>query len=612
MKRIFYTIAAVLALTVTAFGALPLLVSSEAVRIRILEQARLLTGREMSFRDEPKVLFSPFLGIEVNSVIFEDPAARDDVPPLLQMEKLRGKLDLLPALLGRVSVGSYQLVRPRFHFRRANGVGNWNFPGGRIHEAVAALVRSRSTGTGPGGAQTADGERFSLGEFEIVDGTVEYIGGGEEGRETLTNINTRLVWTNSAAPLFATGRSIWRNEAFSFSARIDNPLMLMAGGSAQSEFELKSGAFNTRFSGLANTIADLHLSGSVAFDSPSIRRLAKFFGHDMQPGSMLSGFIAQGMLNGTLRQLQLSEATFALDGNRGRGVLQLARPRGRKTTINGTLAADTLDFSPYLAAYRQDIAIGKKSLPALELLNLLDMDLRISAGAANLDGVTLSDFAASISISSAAAVLNVGNAGLFGGVLVGKLELARGKTAPEMKLEGSLANFDARALTERLPGRRFGLSGTGNGEVTLHSHGTSGRELIENLTGTSRFSVANGALSGADLALLWKAAAAGESGSREFELAGLTPFVSLGGKVGFDRRHAWIKEATLEGPTVSAQAAGRTGIGLAAVALRLHLDRPGAGGDEVAGMHLSGDGEQLFVGGTIGAPLVTRMPNYPP
>ena len=94
MKRFVISAAILIASLAGLIGALPFFVSSDAVREQILKQAVQVTGREMSFREAPRVLFNPFLGIEINSVIFEDPFAGPDDPPLLQMDRLRGQLDL--------------------------------------------------------------------------------------------------------------------------------------------------------------------------------------------------------------------------------------------------------------------------------------------------------------------------------------------------------------------------------------------------------------------------------------------------------------------------------------------------------------------------------------
>jgi AsmA protein len=613
MKRLFIAIAIFLALGASLFAALPLFISSDAVRISILEQTRIATGHNISFRDPPKIFFNPFLGIEINSVIFEEPDAGSEDPPLLQMEQLRGQLDILPLLLGEVNIDTFQFVRPRLNLViHRDGTRNWEIPGGRIQDTIDELRQRPASENDRDQAAALRTVAVALGEFEIIDGTVEYIDQRSNTHEVFTNINNRFIWSNSLTPLSVAGQGIWRGEAFEYVTRINQPLDFLAGGSTQADLDLKSGAFNARFSGQANLIADLHLSGNVVFNSPSIRRLSKFLGHEMQPGSMLSGFSAQGKLNGTPKQLQLSEASFALDGNQGRGALQITRTSGNKTTINGTLAAETLDFSSYLAAFRQDLAIGRKAVPTMEYLDLLIMDLRISAAQARIDSLRLSDFAASISIKDSTATLNIGNASIYGGTLIGKFELARNASSAELNLEGTLSQFDSKLLTNNLTNTRFSLSGTGNGTVRLFSRGNSSLELVNNLGGSTRFHINNGALSGADLAQLWKTASNSDNGSQEFDLAGLTPFTRLEGEIGFDRNYAWIREASLNGPMVSARIAGRAEMDLTTVALRLQLGEPQIEGDESAKDFADGQTTQLFIGGTLKRPLVTRMPNYSP
>ncbi|MGI9400293.1 MAG: AsmA family protein [Rhizobiaceae bacterium] len=611
MKRFLVSAAILIAGIAGLIAFLPYFISSDAVRERILQQAVQVTGREMSFREAPRVLFNPFLGIEINSVIFEDPFAGPDDPPLLQMERLRGQLDLFSALIGRAEIKLFQFIRPKFNFRvYENGDTGWHFPEGKVWDV---LEQARDQGTAQEGGEVAVAEKLpvvKLGEFEIVDGIIEFEDRSTQSRETITNINARIIWPDTASPLMVSGSSIWRDEAFEFSLVSQEALMLFAGGTTALEFTAKSGAFTTSFAGIANTLSDLHLTGDIKFSSPSLRRILNFMGEEVLPGSTLAEFEAAGKMTGTFRQIQLNDATISLDGNQGTGVLQIAKRKPGKVLVNGTLAFDAIDFTPYLSALRQEISIGKNTIPASDLLQLADMDLRLSAISAKVDEVTLSNFAASLSIQDGRSVFNLGNAELFGGTLVGEVGLSENGAASDFQANAIFSGFDAAQFNDALGRSRLYLQGSGKAEVNIESTGSAAIDLARSLKGQVKFKLSDGVLSGIDMGTLRSTILSAQQGSDTLDAGGQTAFELLEGDIAFNRSSSWIRSMHLFAPDVSAQIAGRSALDLSAIALRLRIGPPVASAERLP---LNEEKEfnndtLVLVGGSVGNPLVTWVP----
>jgi AsmA protein len=616
MKRVIWGLAALLFAVSGLLTALPLFVSTDFVRASIAERAVQLTGRNISFRDAPRITYIPYLGVEIGNVIFEDQDAGTDTAPLLQMEQLRGRLDIAAALFGRVEIKRFELVRPRFNLQTfADGSVSWAFPNGKIYDALASAREARLLEEGGETVPAKPVTPVQLGGFEIIDGTVNYTNQNTGNREAITNINARIGWENTSAPFTLTGNCIHRDEAIEYSLRTETPMSLLSGGAAPLTYSLKSGAFNANFKGQANRLADLHLTGRFSFSSPSIRRMSGFFGEELQPGSTLVGISAEGELKGTLKQLQLSDALITIDGNSGRGVLQLSRSKKNKALINGTLAAERLNLAPYLAALRQDAELGKAGLPGMAFWKLFDMDLRISAAQADAGKISLADVAASITVQDSNATLNIGNAIVMGGTVVGKLDLSSDEAgATLLDAHAMYSGFDAAAVSAAFGTGRISMTGSGNAEIRLKSRGVASKAVIENIWGVFQAAGGPGSIDGIDFAALHRTAAADEGDGSDIAFSGHTDFEKFNAEIAFNHNLAWIRSLQLENQQISARVAGRSALDLSAIALTVTTKTKEADTtstpNEVVGE--AGETVQLFIGGSMATPLVTRIRAVPP
>ena len=98
------------------------------------------------------------------------------------------------------------------------------------------------------------------------------------------------------------------------------------------------------------------------------------------PAAASGIFQSRRRRNVTGGSIALSSVNVELDGNSAEGVLSFATA-GRKT-LQGTLASDTLDFSPYVSTVRLLTGNQREWNAArigLDGLTGLDLDLRVSA-----------------------------------------------------------------------------------------------------------------------------------------------------------------------------------------------------------------------------------------
>ncbi|MCG6857926.1 MAG: AsmA family protein [Salaquimonas sp.] len=600
MKRLIALALVLAAIIAGAAALLPFLVSSESVRERIIEQAETLTGRRMSFRAAPKIFFNPYLGIAIDSVIFEGQKRRPEDPPLVEMEELRGRVAILPALFGRVVVTQYQFVRPRFNLKVfADGHLSWQFPDGKVWQLLEqARARRQATETNAK-VDLSDITRVKIGQFEIVDGTINYEDEQNGAKETVTNVNATLNWPDSASAWTVAGSAIWRDEALEFSVRTTQPLLMMAGGTSAASAAIKSGAFQFSFDGDANMLASLHLSGTATLSAPSIPRLVNLLGGKMEVGSTPGQFSASGTINGTPRQVELTEADVTIDGNKGRGVVQFARGERNQPQFNATLAFKSFDFTPYLATLRQEAEINRPELAGLNLIDRFDSDIRLSAGQANLGALALTEFAGALSLRNGELVFDLGNGTVAGGTATGSFSAKKTESGFDFGGEANLSGVKLSGLLDSLyPDGIVRVNANGDIKLSARSTGKSAREVIEALRGWVSLKAGEGTLTGVDAGALLTAADKQEDDSGVLELSGATSFDTLGGDVIFNRGAVWIKSFDLVNKKLHAKLTGRADLVSGGLALRVRLAK--------AGTETASPETYLFVGGVASSPLVTR------
>ncbi len=90
----------------------------------------------------------------------------------------------------------------------------------------------------------------------------------------------------------------------------------------------------------------MKLECSTSADSLSLRRALQWVGKKPLPGGGFERFALKAQTNVLGGTIALSSVNLELDGNSAEGVLTFAAD-GRQT-LQGTLAADTLNLTPYL------------------------------------------------------------------------------------------------------------------------------------------------------------------------------------------------------------------------------------------------------------------------
>lgn len=458
MKRTLTIIFGVLALAGIIVAALPLLVSTNAVRERITNHLSDLTGREVTFRGDPSVSFSPFLGIEVSDFSVADPLSADNAKPLLAIEKINAKLDWLPALVGRVKISEYTLLRPKLSlWTGGDGKSNWHLTTGALKDAFDSQKAAL--------ANNEDRAAFAtdLGSFTIIDGSVSYTNDIDSSNTTVTNLNANVTWPRTDDRFILAGQAIWKNENLSLNADITSPLSLMAGGESAISMNLNSEPINFAFEGTANLIADLFAKGSVTATTPSIARFSDFAEIDLGPVNILGEWKATGQLDLTPNTTLLTDAIIEVNGKPGEGVVRLARNEVGKVKLDGTLAFGEIKLPPGLLSFKTLLEFNSEQFRTGDL----DVDLRVSSNRIASDDVVLEAVAAAINVSDEQWILDIGDAQAFNGSLISKLTYLPKAETPKLNLKLTANDASITALSNIVQEEEPIISGTGNVNLDL-------------------------------------------------------------------------------------------------------------------------------------------------
>jgi AsmA protein len=536
---------AVLAFAVIGIGALvilPFLMPADAVREAVKAEIRAVTGLDPVLRGGTSVSLFP-----TGKVSFDDVSLGDNRTgaPALTAERVVARLRFFPFLTGRVEIADVSLIRPTIAvIFNADRSSNWS---GHI-ETLANNLKP-----GPGRAT-------SFSEIRIEDGTVILRDEAYRIVESISNVEFALAWPSISQSFAATGRFAWHDERIDASFSFTDFVAALQGDRSGLKIRLAGAPFKFAFDGYISHRPTLKMEGTLAADASSLRDTLRWAGQQPLPGGGFGRFALKAQTNVVGGTIGLSGVNIELDGNSGEGVLAFTND-GRQT-LQGTLAAEGLDLTPYVSTVRL-LTGGERgwdSKPiALDGIEGVDVDLRLSAARVTLANAKLGRTAIAANLRGGNLTVAVGESQAFGGVVKGTFALAKSATGADFKAQLQFANVDL----EQCLGDMFGirkLEGKGNLGFAIDSSGSSVYELTKALNGTAGLTSRKGAIAGFNVEQLLKRIERRPlSGGGEFR-TGKTPYEMLSVNLKIVRGIATVEEVRMEGPSVGLAVTGSASI----------------------------------------------------
>jgi AsmA protein len=539
IKRLGFAAAVVAAAAVAALVILPWLLPAEAVRKAVQAEIRAVTGLDPVLRGEASVsLFA------AGAVSFDDVMLGANTgAPALTAEHVVARLRFFPLLIGRIEIADVSLIRPTiaiiFNDDRSS---NWS-------DHIETLARNLKSGPD---------RPASFSEIRITDGTVILRDEAYKILETISNVEMALAWPSISRSFAATGRFAWHDEPIDATVSLTDFAAALLGERSGLKLRLAGAPLKLAFDGYISHRPTLKMEGTLATYAVSLRDTLRWAGQHTPPGGGFGRFALKAQTNVVGGTISLSGVNIELDGNTGEGVLTFD---GRQS-LQGTLAAEGLDLTPYVSAVRL-LAVGERgwdSKPmALDGLDGLQLDLRLSAARVNVANVKLGRTAVAANLRDGNLAVAVGESQAFGGVVRGTFGLAKSSAGTDFKAQLQFADVDL----EQCLGEMFGirrLEGKGNLGFAIDSSGRSVYDLTKGLNGTASLTSRKGAIAGFNVEQLLKRIERRPlSGSGEFR-TGKTLYETLVVNLRITQGMANVEDVRMEGPSVGLALSGSASI----------------------------------------------------
>ena len=545
MKRLGMPIGVFLGVAVIGLIATSWLLNRDALREAVEAQIRAVTGLDLMIKGNIDVSVFPGSYVSFHDVGLKGQGTAD---PALNVDVLTANLRLLPLLLQRFEIADVMMLRPQIRvIREADGESNWT-------PFIDTIARTMKPG--------ADNQ-VSFSEIRIQDGVLTYEDAANHVSELLGDIDLSLAWPSISRSFAATGQFDWRGERVDGSISASDFVAALSGDRSGLKARLASAPLKLAFDGTIANRTSMMMEGTLTIDSASLRNALRWTGQAPPAGGGFGRFALKARANVVGPSIALTNVNVELDGNTAEGVMTYAN-NGRQT-LQATLAADALDFTPYISTFRL-LAGGardwNRQMFDLNSLSTTDLDMRLSAAKVTVGPSKLGRTALGANLRGGSLALSVGEAQMYGGVVKGSFGVARSDAVADVKAQFQFTDVDLQSCASELFGINK-LSGRGNLNVSLVASGASPFGLAQSLDGTATLIGHDGAISGFNVEQLLKRLERRPlSGGGNFR-SGSTPYDNLTIAVKFSDGVATAEDVRLEG-----QAARLTLTGTASVPAR--------------------------------------------
>ncbi len=524
-------IAALLGVALAVLISMSWLLNRDALREAVEAQIRAVTGLDLVVHGNIDISVFPGSYVSFHDVGLKGSATAD---PALAVDVLTANLRLLPLLLQRFEIADVMMLRPHINVvRDAGGDSNWT----PFIQTVAHTMK-------PG----ADNQ-VSFSEIRIQDGELSYADEGNHLTEKLGDIDLSLAWPSISRSFAATGQFDWRGERVDGSISISDFVAALSGDRSGLKARLSSAPLKLAFDGTVADRTSMMMEGTLTVDSTSLRNALSWIGGAPPGGGGFGRFALKARANVVGASIALTNVNVELDGNVAEGVMTYAN-NGRQT-LQATLAAGALDFTPYVSTFRL-LASGahdwNRQLFDLNSLSSADVDMRLSAAQVTVGSSKLGRTALGANLRGGALALSIGEAQVYGGIARGSFGVTRSDAIADVKAQFQLTDVDLQSCAADLFGITK-LTGHGNLNVALTASGTSPFGLAQSLDGTATLTGHDGAINGFNVEQLLKRLERRPlSGGGNFR-SGSTPYDKLNIAVKFSDGIATAQDVRIDGPT---------------------------------------------------------------
>jgi AsmA protein len=542
-RRLGVAIAAVVLTVIAALGALALLIPADSVREAVKAELRSVTGLDVSLRGNADVSLFPN-----GSISFANVVLGDDNEPAMAADRLTARLRFFPLFAGRIEIADVALTGPRINVVIGqDGRSNW-----------AGLIETLARTLGPKANRPDRATSFS--EIRVGRGTIVVKDAARGITETLTDVELALAWPSISKSFAATGRFSWNGEPMDASISLTDFAAALVGDRTGIKIRLSGNPLKAAFEGSVSLRPTLKIDGTLAADAASLRDTLRWAGLKPLTGGGFGRFALKAKTNVSGGTISLSTVNVELDGNTAEGVLTFATD-GRQT-LQGTLAANELNLTPYISTVRLLTSNERdwNRVPiSLDGLSGFDLDLRLSAARIVIARAKLERTAIAANLRGGKFTVTIGEAQAFGGILKGSFGLAASDRGADFRSQLIFTDVDLENCLGALFNFRR-VEGRGNLALNIDASGGSVLALTRAMNGNASLIGRQGSLTGLNVEqLLRRLERRPLSGSGDFR-TGRTPFERLTAIFKITQGEALVEDMRIEGSKVRLGVVGSASI----------------------------------------------------
>ncbi|AJC77995.1 outer membrane AsmA-like protein [Rhizobium etli bv. phaseoli str. IE4803] len=523
--------------------AAPYLITTGFVRSGIEDALSKWTGYQAEIKGDPVLEFWPTPRIILNEVTIRQPRESGD-KLLGSIESLSADFSLIDALRGRTSFHEFHLVRPNLALTRdEKGLIDWSYAG--------LLARAINGVRYENGAEVLDPALDAeIGAVTVEDGTLAVTDIMSAKTYRFDSITADIAWPRLSGAISAVVIARIDGEDLKVDFASRQPLLAFAGKSAEMRTSLTSNLLTARFQGIASIASLSALSGNIAASIPDVPALLTWSGRSIPGIGTLKSASLESDIVSSGSGLRFNDLSLSLNEASATGVMDFLTQPGKRPKIGGTLAFDQMNLKPFLDAFALRLAAGEaEEISGMrEPLQLLDIDVRLSARRAQMGLFELSDVGASMIVTGGEAKFDIGDSAFEGGEMTAHLEATQRDFDGGGKLRLSIRDADFAALAERLQLKGPLPLATGSLDLDLQSPKAIWTTGLADVTGRLHFWTKEGTIPGIDAAALRSQAAEKQFFPLSAAAGGAFAFGRLDLQADFANGSAEIHDAHITGP----------------------------------------------------------------
>jgi AsmA protein len=575
---------------IIAVLATPFLIPLNTYRASLEAAASRALSREVHIKGPLHLAIFPEIGVSLSDVTIANvPGARD--PAMITAGEVVVGARIVPLFSGRLEVTDLTLKKAAVHLEVAkNAATNWSF--------------GRDASGQPADASLLN--RIGFSHVNIDGGEVTYYNAVSGKSAVLSDVSLGLNMSYArtatlARPLTLYGSLTYNGEKLKIDGRLDNFGALLSGRNTGTRISIQSNIINAEFTGGFGT--DGSLSGALKLGARSVRSFAAWLGHPLPPGNgfglvaLESQFAARDGVY-TLYHTHLAFDSMNLNGD----ITVDTNPE--VLTLKGGVTIDRVNINPYLAPGAHDdtvaaAAAAKSAQPdaplALHGLKTVNADLTLVIGGLVLPQVKLDQAVVKVTLNGGVLKADMTSITAYGGTGKGSLTVDASGEVPTFRHELDIAKIKMQPFLVEMMGVNR-ITGIGTVKFDLTSRGETVKAIVKDLNGKGEVRIADGNISGVDLAAVGRVIQTVLTGEVLGNVTGAgakTPFVGLGASFTIHNGIMQSDDILLDSSAV--QMNGHGTVDLSARTLEFHFEPKAAKG--IPMLRLADIGAPFYVKG---------------